>query len=607
MAMAAIETDDMGRYLDVVRSDARELELLARDLLINVTGFFRDPEVFDLLAEKIVPDLVRGRSSDHTLRVWVAGCSTGEETYSLAMLFLEQIKSEKRKVKLQIFASDVDPDAVASAREGLYSEAIEEDVPAARLARFFVREEHGYRVVPELRAAVVFTVQDVLADPPFSRLDLISCRNLLIYLQPEAQAKVVSLFHFALREGGILLLGKSESPGDVEHLFEEISKSARIYRHISRSKPGEFGFLLGGRHGAPVPARSGQGQARSPHDALAELCQRLVMASHAPAAALINATNECLYSLGPIDRYLGAVPGHPTRDVFAMARQGVRTKLRAAVQRAKQENARVVVAGGRTNHDGKPLSFGVDVQPVPSDGEELLLICFIDEPKQEQKRARPVAPRDVPRVAELEEELEATKTELSEAIRDLEDLTQAQKAINEEALSINEEYQAANEELETSKEELQSLNEELTALNGQLQETLERERRTSDDLQNVLNSTNVATIFLDTGLNIRFYTPATEGPLQRHSERRRPAALGPKIGGRRRHSIGGCRDGAADRRAARARDRSAERRMVYPSNSAVSYSGQWGRGRRHHICRHHRSEASGGRGGGGQAARGDGQ
>ena len=320
MAMAAIETDDMDRYLEILRSDAGELDLLAKDLLINVTSFFRDPKVFDLLAEKIVPDLVRSQTPDHPLRIWIAGCSTGEETYSLAMLFREQITAAKRNVKLQVFASDVDPDAVASAREGLYPETIEADVSPARLARFFSKEDHGYRVLPELRAAVVFTVQDVLADPPFSRLDLVSCRNLLIYLRPEAQAKVISLFHFALREGGILLLGSSETVGNVDGRFEVISKSERLYRHIGRSRPGEFGFSMSAGDGVRVPARPGQGQAPSRQAALADLCRRLVMETYAPAAVLINRKHECLYSLGPTDRYLRVAPGHPTHDLLAMAR-----------------------------------------------------------------------------------------------------------------------------------------------------------------------------------------------------------------------------------------------------------------------------------------------
>ena len=245
MALAAIP--DGGRYLDRLRKDAGELELLAKDLLINVTSFFRDPKIFELLAEKVIPDLVRLQPVDRPLRVWVAGCSTGEETYTLAMLFLEEIAAAKRNIKLQVFASDVDGDAVAFARDGVYPESIAAEVSPARLARFFAKEEHGYRVVPELRGVVVFTVQNVLADPPFSRIDLVSCRNLLIYLRPEAQAKVLSLFHFALRDGGILLLGGSETVGNLDDRFEPIFKTQRIYRHVGRLRPGEVNFSIAAR------------------------------------------------------------------------------------------------------------------------------------------------------------------------------------------------------------------------------------------------------------------------------------------------------------------------------------------------------------------------
>lgn len=380
-----------------------------------------------------------------------------------------------------------------------------------RLARFFAREEHGYRVLPELRSAVVFTVQDVLADPPFSRLDLVSCRNLLIYLRPEAQAKVVALFHFALREGGILLLGGSETIGNVEGRFQLLSKSESVYRHLGRSRPGEVRIPVNSGEAVRPPARAGQGAEPSRQAVLAELCRRLVMEAYAPAAVLINAKHECLYSVGPTDRYLRVPPGHPTHDLFTMVREGPRTKLRSAIQRAREENRRVVVAGGRTSRDGKKLSFSIAASPVPSEGEEPLLICFIDHPEPEQVSGS-VTPTmaERSRVAELERKLEATRTELQGAIRSLELSSEEQKATNEEALSVSEEYQAANEELLTSKEELQSLNEELTALNSQLQETLERQRTTSNDLQNILYSTNVATLFLDTNLNIRFFTPATK-------------------------------------------------------------------------------------------------
>ena len=510
MAMVAIKSDETDRYREMLGSDAGELELLAKDLLINVTSFFRDPKVFDFLAEKIIPDLVRSHTPDHPLRIWIAGCSTGEETYSLAMLFHEQIRAAKRNIKLQVFASDVDPDAIARAREGLYPETIEADVSPARLARFFSKEDHNYRVLPELRAAVVFTVQDVLADPPFSRLDLVSCRNLLIYLRPEAQAKVISLFHFALREGGLLLLGSSETLGNADGRFKVISKAERLYRHIGHSRPGELGFSMSGGDGVRVPARPGQAQPPSHQAALADLCRRLVMETYAPAAVLINLNHECLYSLGPTERYLRVAPGHPTHDLLALVRQDTRAKLRSAIQMASQGNAQIIIPGWRTSHDGDQGSFSIAVRPVLSEGQKLLLVCFIDDPKQEQRRGRPIAPHDTSRVAELEQELEATRTELQGAIRNLEISSEEQKAINEEALSVNEEYQSTNEELMTSKEELQSLNEELTALNGQLQETLERQRTTSNDLQNVLYSTDVATVFLDTDLNIRFFTPATK-------------------------------------------------------------------------------------------------
>ena len=500
----------MSHYLDLLRSDARELDLLAKDLLIHVTSFFRDPRTFALLAEKIVPDIVRNHAPDRNIRIWVAGCSTGEETYSLAMLFLEQIAAENRSLKLQIFASDIDPDAVASAREGLYEETIEKDVSAARLARFFTKEDHTYRVTPELRSTVVFTVQDLLADPPFSRLDLVSCRNLLIYLRPEAQEKVIALLHFALREGGVVLLGGAETIGNVDGRFEAISKADRIYRRIGRSRPGELSALISPAYGAGPPRRQDQEQKGSRPAALADLCQRLVMETYAPAAVLINRKYECLYFLGPTDSYLKVAPGHPAQDLVAMAREGLRTKLRAALQQAGQENRRIVVAGGRMKRNGDALSFSIAVQPVVNEGEELLLVCFIDQPEPARRRGQQAASGDVSRVAELEQELEATKIELQGAIHNLEISSDEQKATNEEALSVNEELQSTNEELLTSKEELQSLNEELTALNAQLQETLERQRILSNDLQNVLYSTDVATLFLDANLNIRFFTPTTK-------------------------------------------------------------------------------------------------
>ncbi len=509
--MALAGADDSGGYLHMLRQDPGEIDLLAKDLLINVTGFFRDPKAFELLAEEVIPDLVHRHPSDRPLRVWVAGCSTGEETYSLAILLLEATAAGKRNIKLQVFASDVDEDAVALAREGRYPESIAADVSPVRLARFFTQEDHSYRVVPELRGTVVFTTQDVLADPPFSRLDLISCRNLLIYLRPEAQEKVLLLFHFALRERGVLMLGSSETVGSLHDRFEPISKTQRIYRQIGHSGPGEVDFPIGPGGGVrtlwPSQARPAAAQGISARD----ITQRLLLETYAPASVLINRKNECLYYSGPADRYLRVAAGEPSRDLLAMAREGLRNKLRVAIQQASRERTPTIATGAQAGDGGNGVAARIEVHPVQSEGEELLLVSFFDEPEQEPRSGRSVeAPDDLSRTAELERELDATRKELQNAIYELEIANDEQKAINQEAMSANEEFQSTNEELTTSREELQSLNEELTALNSQLQETLERQRSTSNDLQNILDSSGVATLFLDSNLNIRFYTPAAK-------------------------------------------------------------------------------------------------
>lgn len=510
MALASIPATDMTRYLALLQKDTDELNLLATDLLINVTGFFRDPKVFELLADTIVPDIVRKHMDDSPLRIWIAGCSTGEEAYSLAMIFDEAISAAKRTIRLCVFASDVDPDAVATAREGQYPDTISADILPERLARYFVRQDHGYSIAPDLRATIVFTVQDLLADPPFSKLDLISCRNLLIYLGPEAQTKAIALFHFALRPGGILLLGTSETIGHAEGRFETVAKTERIYRRIGKNRPGALLFSTSSGDGLRVPARSDQPSAPARQPALAEICRRLVLESYAPATVLINRRYECLYSMGPTERYLRVAPGYPSFDLLAMASPALRIRLRTTIDQITPKTPHLVATGGRFKHDGSSTTFDIDIRSVMNDGEELLMVGFIDRHGATHKTALSTTGDGGPRIADLEHELDIARTDLSAAIHDLEISGEEHRVVNEEALSVNEEYQSANEELLTSKEELQSLNEELTALNGQLQETLERQRTTSNDLQNVLYSTDVATLFLDTDLKIRFFTPATK-------------------------------------------------------------------------------------------------
>ena len=446
MALAAV--DDISGYLDIVRQDSGELDRLAKDLLINVTSFFRDLKAFELLANEVIPDLVRRQPSDRPLRIWVAGCSTGEETYSLAMLFLEEIAAVRRNIQLQVFASDVDEDAVAHAREGLYPESIAADVSPVRVARFFTQEEHTYRVVPELRGVVVFTAQDVLADPPFSRLDLISCRNLLIYLRAEAQEKVILLFHFALREGGVLFLGGSETVGSVDDRFEPISKKQRIYRQIGHTRPGEVDFPIGPGGGVrtlwPGQTRPVAAQGFSARD----FTQQLLLASYTPASVLINRKHECLYFSGPTDRYLRVAAGEPSRDLFAMAREGLRDKLRAAIRQASRGHALAIVTGAQASYAGSAVAVRIEVHPVEREGEEMLLVSFFDEPEREPRSGRPdEPPDDLSRIAELEQELDATRKELQNAIHELEIANEEQKAVNQEAMSANEEFQSTNEEL----------------------------------------------------------------------------------------------------------------------------------------------------------------
>jgi two-component system, chemotaxis family, CheB/CheR fusion protein len=511
LGLAGLSIADFGAYLELLTQDQHELECLVKDLLINVTSFFRDKAIFELLSHKVIRDLIGSHSTDDPIRVWIAGCSSGEEAYSIAILFREAMAATNSTVRLQIFASDVDGDALAIAREGFYPETIASDVSKERLHRFFSKDEHGYRVLPELRSMVVFTEQDVLADPPFSRIDMVSCRNLLIYLGPEAQAKVISLFHFALKEGGILLLGSSETVGKSDGRFETISKSERLYRHAVRSRPGELMFSMSPTEATRTLSRPGSAPAVSQDAMLGNLVRQMVMDSFAPAAVLINKRHECLYSLGAINRYLTVAQGRPTLDIFAMLPKTLHTKLRSAIQRSGQQKKRVVSAGGELKIDGVLTKFMINVEPAVNDGQDLFLICFVDETgTRPLAKNSAVIPEDAGRILDLENELEVVRAELNGAIRNLEISGEEQKAINEEGASFNEEYQSANEELLTSKEELQSLNEELTALNGQLQETLERQRTTSNDLQNVLYSTEVATLFLDEDLNIRFFTPATK-------------------------------------------------------------------------------------------------
>lgn len=496
-------------YVKLLLSSPRECEALAADLLINVTRFFRDAQVFDLLEQQVIPDLVRAHRADRPLRVWVAGCSSGEEAWSLAMLLREAIDADGRNIRLQILASDIDPDAISAARTAVYAKSISGDVSAERLARFFTVEERGYRVRDELRAHAVFTVQNLLSDPPFARLDLVSCRNVMIYLGPEAQTKIMSHFQFALVTGGGLLLGTSETAGDVDGRFEIVSKPARVYRRLGRSWPAGKPIAEAGENSEAEPPRFLLQLDPTPDVRYADVCRRAVAQHYTPASVLVRRQGECLHFLGAVDQFLDVPAGSASLEILPMVPLSHRSALRSAIAAVGRSQEHIQLTGMTTLKSGALRRFNTDVRFAPDEGEELVLITFSPAPDEEmlQDQARsPDENRNTLRLGEIA----GLRDEIDHTSRLLERALETERKTRRESLRLNEEYQSTNEELVTSKEELQALNEELMVLNSQLQETVERQRTSSNDLTNVLFSTNVATIFLDQKLCIRFFTPATK-------------------------------------------------------------------------------------------------
>ena len=504
--MALRHMENSSDYLALLKDSPEEAQSLCADLLISVTSFFRDEDTFEFLDKTLLEGLVQSHNSGSPIRIWVPGCATGEEAYSLAMLVIEKLSRSRKDVKLQIFASDVDERALTIARNGVYPDSIEEAVSASRLKRFFTKEDHSYRVTSELRDAVVFANQNILSDAPFSKLDMISCRNLMIYLTPDAQERVIQMFHFALNDSGVLLLGMSETTGNDEALFEPLSKKFRVYKRVGNTRNRAFDFPIVHRpytNAGLVPTRS---QFQAAGNKLADLSQSLLVEHYAPAAVLINAQSETLYFEGPTDKYLRVPSGETSRDLLAMARQGLRARLNSAIRTARQEEneatERAIIERGSDR-----VGVTIQVHPVMLDKDMLFLVTFTDQPAAQTVPASDALDSAVNR--QLEQELETTRADLRNTVRDFERSTEELKAVNEEAMSMNEEFQSTNEELETSKEELQSLNEELTTLNTQLQQKIDDERRMSDDMNNLLSSSGIATLFLDPDFKIKRFTPAT--------------------------------------------------------------------------------------------------
>ncbi len=492
------------KYVEVLREDPGEATALFKDLLINVTSFFREPAAWLVLQKQVIRRLVAAKDSDVPLRIWVPACSSGEEAYSIAMMLIEEIEATGKIRRLQVFGSDVDTEALETARTGIYPEGIAAHVSPQRLSRFFTKSEHSYQVNRELRDCVVFAQQSLISDPPFSRLDVISCRNLFIYLEPAVQEQLLPVLHYALLEGGYLFLGSAEKIGLHEDLFEAVSTKWRIYRRIGPTRHGRLRFPVAV---APLSSAVRELTPRAWNPArLAALAHSLLLQRYAPACVIVNRTGEILYYQGRTDDYLMQPAGVPTRDLLAQARNGLRAKLRGALQDAMRENRRVVLPGIQMRRGGEFPLVKITVEPLTpagTDNESFWLVSLEDE--SESATATPSADRpsaaEVGLVEQLECELKSTREDLQQTIEDL-------RAANEELMSVNEEFQSGNEELETSKEELQSLNEELTTANTQLENKIGELEATNNDLDNLLTSTNIATLFLDRHLCIRRFTPA---------------------------------------------------------------------------------------------------
>ena len=495
---------DISAYHHFLRENPAELAKLAKDMLIGVTSFFRDPEAFAELREKVIKPLVLESNRETPLRAWIPGCATGEEAYSIAILVMEEMAAARKNLSLQMFASDIDSDALKAAREGIYPQSIAADVNEERLARFFIKKDGIYQIEPRIRECVTFAQHNLVQDPPFLRMDLISCRNLMIYIEPEVQQRILNLFGFALKQDRYLFLGKADTTIDQSDLFEPVSRSWRIFRR---------------RPSLAVPFRSFPTRTANPaikaaeqHPIkLAELNQQALLDHFNASMVLVRPTGEILHFYGATDKYLAHPHGDASLNLFSMIDKRHAVALRLAVERAEREDVPVTLQVREINRNDPAERVQLTVKPVQDPISRKRLIAVIFQPAQPQPLPDPVAreatkPQDGDLATQLEAENVRLKQDLQSALETFQVTHEEFTAANEEVLAINEELQATNEELETSKEELQSVNEELITVNNQLNDKIEDLSKANDDLANFLNSSDVATLFLDRAFCIRRFT-----------------------------------------------------------------------------------------------------
>jgi two-component system CheB/CheR fusion protein len=521
--MALHQLERPADYLRYLQEHSEEISALFRDLLIGVTGFFRDAEAFAALQSVAIPHLFAAASPDSTIRVWVCGCSTGEEAYSLAILIQEHLETIQHIQKVQIFATDIDRQAADQARAGVYPPSIAADVSPERLARFFSLDTNGsYRVEKLIRDLIVFAEQDVLKDPPFSKLNLISCRNLLIYLNGDLQKRLMDLFHYALLPDGLLLLGNSETTGDRPLLFEALDRKARLYiRKTEAALPltriaGEPLFVPAlPRIPSPIgPAPSPKKRAPS----LREITEQSLLQHFGRSAVLADANAQILYFHGRTGKYLEAPTGDATPNLLTMARESLRRDLTAAFHRAVAKTEIVYLESLPVRTNGHYVSLNLTIVPRKVPGlspDTLFLVVFDERPETDPPKADVTTPEALQavmppesRIAALEHQLRSKDSYIQTIVEEMETSSEELKSSNEEMQSVNEELQSTNEELETSREELQSVNEELATVNAELRQKVVDLSRANNDMNNLLAGTGVGTLFVDHQLRISRFTPS---------------------------------------------------------------------------------------------------